>query len=85
MFDMKETRVPTCRCPYCDTLLDAATPAEGDAVPEPGDLSVCIKCASPLVFDGHLRLRKPYLGELASPSHPQLDVVMRAVRSLDRR
>ena len=75
--------MPACRCPYCDILLDAATPAEGDAVPEPGDLSVCIKCASPLVFDDKLILRKPWPGELADS--PQLDAMMRVVRSLDRR
>jgi len=80
---MKVALVPKCRCPYCDTLLDAASPAKGDAVPEPGDASVCIKCASPLVFDKDLRLRKPLPGEVSNS--PALDVVMRVIRSIDRR
>lgn len=62
-----------------------------DAVPEAGAASVCISCASILVFDETLRLRKPYPGEIetAFAKDPifvrDIRRVQRLVRSLDRR
>lgn len=39
------------KCPVCDHTLDAATSFEHpDVAPEPGDLTVCIQCVSPLTF-----------------------------------
>ena len=79
------TRLPISQCPYCGQRLDAASPADhSDAVPAPGDFTVCIICASPLVFDRKLRVRKPKPGEVPADCEG-LDLVMRAVRSLDRR
>lgn len=33
-------------CPVCGTTLDAATALDGEEIkPNPGDVSICIKCA----------------------------------------
>lgn len=84
---LRDTRTPACRCPYCGHNLDAAmsgNPKNPDAVPKPGDVSVCISCASVLVFKPDLTLR----GELYPGEVPINEVIRRAqqaVRMLDRR
>jgi hypothetical protein len=79
----RETALPTCRCPYCEHRFDAATSIGSDAVPKPGDLTLCISCASPLVFTATLTARKPLPGEIPS-DHPILDMAMQIIRQMDR-
>lgn len=51
-------RVPPCLCPSCGQLLDAATDSNlAGKYPSPGDFSVCIKCASVLLFTDAFKLR----------------------------
>jgi hypothetical protein len=45
-----------CPNPDCKGLLDAAT-GMGSEGPKPDDLSVCFKCAEPLVFNNDLSVR----------------------------
>jgi hypothetical protein len=53
------------RCPKCDHVLDAATPAVGPSrKPRPGDLSVCLNCANLLTFKADLLVRTLTLDEL---------------------
>lgn len=94
MADFRETETPACRGPYCGHRFDRATsamPDDRDAVPVPGAASVCISCASVLVFDDALRLRKPYPGEIeaAFAEDPvfarNISRAQRLVRSMDRR
>lgn len=61
-------KLPETRCPYCDSKLDAATPAMGHAPrgPKKDDLTVCISCASPLAFGEGLSVRKVTDEELES-------------------
>jgi len=40
------TRTPESKCLYCGAPFSAATSLAGDYVPEPGNLTVCIKCGS---------------------------------------
>ena len=42
------------KCPACGAKLDAATSPDGRATPVPGDVSICIKCATVLEFDDSL-------------------------------
>ncbi len=54
-------RIPTpkCNCPVCHADIDAATPVDGEVLmPQEGDLSVCLYCATPLMFDADLKLVK---------------------------
>jgi hypothetical protein len=55
---MKKNRVnDEAYCPKCNTQLNGASDPIGEAVPKPGDLSVCIYCAELLVFNTDMTLR----------------------------
>lgn len=48
---------PSACCPECGQEHNAATVVAGtDQQPAPGDLTVCIECATPLKFDQELGL-----------------------------
>ena len=51
-------KLPT--CPKCDKVLDGATHAGGedDAVPTPGDISICLYCVAILQFQEDLSLNE---------------------------
>jgi hypothetical protein len=52
--------LPISFCPNCKHQLDRATSTtQKGAFPVPGDFTVCIDCASVLVFTQDLYLRKP--------------------------
>lgn len=83
----KETRHTESRCPCCDHKLDAASSPDV-ATPKPGDFSVCISCASLLVFVGGLKFRAMTVGEfdeLDVQTKNKLRLFQRAVRGVDRR
>lgn len=46
-------------CPYCQAECDRVRQAFGNEAPEPGDVSICLKCGVPCIFDDKLRLRRP--------------------------
>jgi hypothetical protein len=56
-------RVPESKCPNCQHSMDGAADLAGDvdSGPSPGDLSVCLHCATMLQFGPELQL------ELISP------------------
>ncbi len=51
----KATNTPLQRCPSCGYRMNAATHVRGEAVPRPGDLSLCWGCGTVLIFDEALR------------------------------
>ena len=86
MPDTAAFRLPKCRCPHCEQELDAAMsadPADPDAAPSPGDVTVCISCAQLLVFTDDLLLRAARPGEVEMT--PVMRRAQRLVRRLDRR
>lgn len=53
------------RCPRCGTTLDTAScPADDGRVPQPGDLTICAKCETIMVFNDKGFLRNPTDKEL---------------------
>jgi len=48
---MKVARFKPWRCAKCDYQMDSASSAFGDALPEIGDVSVCMNCAELYVLD----------------------------------
>lgn len=52
-------------CPGCGKRIDAATSIDGEASPTPGDVTVCAFCASVLMFEPGLSLRRVSDQELA--------------------
>jgi hypothetical protein len=74
-------------CPFCGHTLDAVTagPESPDATPEPGDYSVCIKCASLMVFGDGLKVRAPTEAEQdEAMSLPDTVSLLQAIRRLTR-
>lgn len=57
-------------CPKCFHQLDAATNMEGKDPPEPGDYTVCIRCASVLRFGPDMMLEMASLTDI--PMHSRL-------------
>ena len=80
--------VPLTHCPFCGKELDGASGTNGDQAPRPGDFSVCIGCASPLVFGPDLSLQiisAKHWAALSEENLADLRLMMRAVREIDRR
>jgi hypothetical protein len=85
---MRTTLLSDDVCPFCGHPLDAATavPANGEAVPEAGDVSACLNCAGLMIFDEALRVRKPTTDELREAmSLPETIQLVAAIRYLHRR
>lgn len=73
-------------CPKCGYTFDAATKLEGDkGIPESGDLTVCIGCASMLEFGPDLKLSIVELCELPEDVQAKLKKVLRAMSQLKGR
>lgn len=54
------------KCPGCGTKVNAATGTDGVSVPVAGDLSVCFKCGTLLVFNKDLSVSLLDLEQLVS-------------------
>ncbi len=53
---VNHTKLGEDHCPSCKKLLDAATSLEEGAVPNPGDISVCIYCGEFLLYGDDMAL-----------------------------
>ena len=51
------TRTAPTACPACGHRITAASHIDGNMTPKPGDLTVCLYCATLLVFADGLSLR----------------------------
>jgi hypothetical protein len=82
---MTKTRVPHSECPVCGYTLTGATGAfDPTSTPKPGDLSVCAKCAAPLVFNSDLTIRLLSDTELQALPPGEADQLRRAQNALRR-
>jgi hypothetical protein len=61
---MTEFETPRVPCPACGRPLDRASNPDGTGAPEPGDITVCLRCATTLLFDATLGLKKPSDAEM---------------------
>lgn len=67
-------------CPKCGYELDAATKVQGDnGGPEPGDVTVCIGCATVLEFGPELKLSVANLDEIPPEVRKTLEKVSQTV------
>jgi hypothetical protein len=87
-----EFRLPPTPCPYCDKPLDAASSVNGGAVgPTPGDYTVCLYCAQPLIYLADLHLGKPPPGAFEAACRAdrkfgaKMRATMRVIRRFDRK
>jgi len=61
----KYTRMPPHDCLRCGHRLDAVSTIEDKfSAPSPGDVTVCINCGLPMIFDDKFKLRRPTQAEL---------------------
>lgn len=84
----RTTKTEETSCPVCGMKIGAATSTEGDHRPKAGDLSVCLYCATPLVFTEGLKLRKMTDLDLLALPFSELRAVRSAqtvVRAYQRR
>lgn len=73
---------PETLCPSCGAPINCATSAYGEAVPTPGDLSVCVYCTTVLVFCADLDVRlatEVEIDDLPSEVRAQIATVRQAV------
>lgn len=78
------TRLPAQACPVCKYTLDAATDPKSNAQPAPGDATVCINCASFLMFGEGLTLREMSLEEVANCDVDTLSGLKNARRHIEQ-
>jgi hypothetical protein len=53
---MVDIQVPESFCPHCFCVHDTVTNSSGGSAPEPGDHTLCIRCAGVMRFDGDMQL-----------------------------
>lgn len=58
MCELNAYRVPPQACPNCGARLSGAATSGEDRSPQAGDLTVCIKCVTVLVFDEDMHVRR---------------------------
>jgi hypothetical protein len=84
---MTTTRLKLSNCPRCDCKLDAASSTFDDiAIPKPGDVTICIKCAVVLTFTEDLGLSiatDSYLRELDPDTREKVASVQLAIVALN--
>lgn len=74
-------------CPICGHAFDAHASVDSDEAPQPGDFTVCIKCAGWLKFGVDLKLCQLAAADILSmepETHTQLRRISRAVRAVQR-
>lgn len=81
---MTTTQLPPCKCPTCDTILDAATSTDGyDTTPKAGDVTVCIYCNDVLEFTDDMEFIHVDIKTL--PQETQDQIVMMVIGLQDFR
>ena len=77
------TRLFESECLGCGKLLGAAAdPTDDDAVPEPGDITICIGCGYLMVFADDLTFREIREDEILEVPLDQVSRLQRALTTL---
>jgi hypothetical protein len=82
--DFITKRTAPSACPHCGKLLDAVT-SEQPEPPEPGDVTVCLGCATVLLFDEGMQLVLPSpaaLDEILAQAPRLIDYVQAVAKVL---
>lgn len=59
MFVGKDNLVRKNICSVCNGVLNSAAQVNGNEMPDPGDISLCLECGNIAVFGDNLELRQP--------------------------
>lgn len=80
---MKDSFVQEDSCPSCSHPLNAAADLLTDAIPQEGDVSLCVNCGIILMFGKRRKLRLPTEDELLTmrkqPYYKNLRLQQRAI------
>jgi len=66
----KTKRLAASFCPFCFTVLDAASGLGHENYPQPGDFTICIKCAGVLRFREDMSIEPSSLESI--PTHSRM-------------
>lgn len=58
------TFIPGQNCPYCGYYFDCATGLEENSTPQPGAISLCLRCMEIGIYDENMIMRKATPEEL---------------------
>lgn len=75
-------------CPTCDAQLDEAASVDGDFIPKPGDYTICVYCASYLIYKKNMSLRELTaieISEWADKERAELTHIRRVVEGINRK
>lgn len=67
----EHTRLPPQFCPFCFTLLDAATNMTSLDAPQPGDFTICVNCSGILRYEEGMTVVASSLLEI--PTHSRME------------
>ncbi len=80
------THIPVSECSACGTILDVSRRIDDDAVPTPGDVSVCFYCGHVTLFDHDLSLRELSAEEAARwADDPEIAKAVRFAKAARRK
>lgn len=72
-------------CPFCNYQTDRAKNLEDEtAVPDPGDISLCIRCAEASEFDENLNLVKFDLNKLELEDAREINIKQTLIKDANR-
>lgn len=80
-----DIQVPESICPFCFCILDTASNTYGTTAPEPGDHTLCIRCANVLRFDENLQLVAAKWDDIPVEYRSKFAVVKMAIEECKRR
>lgn len=73
-------------CPSCSIAMDAVSSFEGTGCPDPGDITICIRCAAVGVFTEDMGVRLPSADEKAVyMADPNVQRAVSAVLEVNQR
>lgn len=88
LFLGEDRLVPEAKCPKCGKVLDGVSGLSQNDFPDPGDVGVCIGCASVLVFMVNYQLRlmtNEEIEELAPHEIVKIAIAKFAIKETQKR
>jgi hypothetical protein len=80
--ELSDFPMPPALCPKCFGLLDGVANLEAAELPEPGDFTICMKCASVLRFDEKMQLMVASLMDIPVAYRMKFAQAVQAVKEI---
>lgn len=79
---MPDHRIPPSPCPDCGKMQDGAYAPDHEALPKPGDISVCISCYGVSIFGDDMMRRLPTEADIEEMPLDDLSRYQHALKEL---